>query len=94
MDICGALPAPGSFHRLENARIVSNKFFLLVRPQLHHRPVLIGISEGRENFAADTKIGMMHVRRFNRFGKTQRQLAKFVWCHGVEDLLGSSSCSI
>ena len=56
--------------------------------------VLVGISERCENPSTNTKIGMMHVRRFNRFRKTQRQFTKFIWRHAVEDLLSSSSCSV
>jgi hypothetical protein len=71
----------GAFHRFENSCIGSDKFLLFLPRQLHHRRVFIGISERRENFPTDTKIGMAHVRRLDYCGKTQRRLAKIILCH-------------
>src|SRR5262249_8396720 len=74
-----------AFYRYENAGTSSDKFPLVVRWQLHHRGVLVGISERCEDLPSHTKIGMTHVRRFNCLRKTQRQFAKFIWRHRIYD---------
>jgi len=43
--------------------------------------MVVGITEGGENFSAYSEIWMLHVRRLHCFRKTQREFAKIIWCH-------------
>src|SRR6478672_10321988 len=44
------------------------------------------VAEFSLGYPTVAKIRMTHVRRFNRFRKTQRQFSKFIWRHGCVNL--------
>ena len=72
---------PCAFDRQKHIRIGSDKTLLFLGCQFHHRPIFVGLTERGEDFVADTKIRMIHVRGFNCFRKTQGDLPKIICGH-------------
>lgn len=79
--------APCSFDRLKNIRLITDETFLIFRSEFDDGPIFIRIAERGEDSSADPKIGVIHVRRLNRFRKTESDLPKMVGSH--ERNLGS-----
>src|SRR5438445_8586881 len=76
-DDGGPPTPPRPLGRVEDTRLKADERCLLVRRQLDHPPILVR-PEGREDLAADPKIGVVHVGIFRRFGKTERQASELV----------------
>src|SRR5205085_2186141 len=66
--------------RLKNLRLLFDELSLLLGRELDHAPGFVRAERG-EDFAADAKIGMAHVRAFNGFGKVESKLAKHAGSH-------------
>src|ERR1043165_8007902 len=78
-----AAPAPSAGARTENLRCHLDEVLLLLRRQLDHAVPLIWIAKRRKNPTVQPKIGVPHVRRFNRSWNTQNQTAEFLGSHTV-----------
>lgn len=75
------MPSPAALHRSKSVRIILAERLLLIRRKFDHAPGFIGIAERREDFAADAKIGMVHVRVLSCFRQTERDFAKILGGH-------------
>jgi hypothetical protein len=75
--------SPCAFRRNKRIWMFLQQPRLFFGRQDHNAVMLVGITEGREYFSSDAKIGMTHVCAFRRFGKADGEPAKFSGSHGV-----------
>jgi hypothetical protein len=80
-NVRGALLAPRAFHRDERERISVDEQILIDRRKRHHGRLGIRIAQRREDLPAHAEVRMVHVRRLDRIGKTQREFPEVVRGH-------------
>src|SRR5262245_13263498 len=72
----GAAFAPSAGHGTENFRLSLDQHGLLLRRQLDHAPVRIGIAEGSEDALPHAEIRRAVMRAFDALGKAESDLAE------------------
>jgi hypothetical protein len=61
----------------------------LIRGELDHGPLAVGIAEGREDLPAHPEVGVAHVADLRGLGHLQRQTTESVGSHRVIQRNGS-----
>ena len=79
-----ALASPGACGGCKGGRMSGDEFFLLDGSELDHPVLLVGITEGSEDFSGDAEVGMIHVPALLGLRKSEGQAAKISGCrrHG------------
>src|SRR5579883_1231065 len=86
-DTRAALAAPGAIDGREDGGLGVHEIVLLLRVQLDHSPGRVRIPERREDAAADTEIGVVHVDALLRAFESQGEAAKIIGHHGAVILI-------
>ena len=71
-----AHPSPAARDGSEDFRLLGDKGLLLLGRQLDHAATFLLRGERREDAPVETKVGMTHMRAFNRSRKTEGEAAK------------------
>src|SRR5436853_2960606 len=81
MDTGGPTLSPHACARSEHTWSVPLKGALLLWRELYHPMLIVGIAQRSKDFAADAKIGMVHVRGFHSALYRERNAAKLICGH-------------
>src|SRR5262249_48315702 len=93
-DLRRAPPAPAAFdHGERTGRLVDNQL-LLVRRELDHPVPAVGITKRCKDLIAHAEVGMVHVRRLDRFRQAERELSKLINGHGLHPYLAASLTTV
>ena len=82
-------PSPASWDRRKYGRLAFRERFLLRGREFQDSLVFCGPKRGKD-FAADTKIGMIHVRALDRLGQRKSHATIIFRSHLSERLAGLS----
>ena len=84
-DMRAAFAAPSTVDRPERGGMRCDEIFLLDGSELDHGEMLVGISEGGENFSSDAEVGVVHVLALFGLREAQGDAAEVGWSgwHGA-----------
>jgi len=85
----GAPASPPALRGNKDAWLGADECLLLVRSQLKHTPILIGITKGREDLSANSEVRMPHVTNLASLGHAEGQASKAMNGHRCISLGGT-----